>query len=158
MFHKSILYLISFILMISGLYACTQKPFYESNLALPEQTWGSDKAAVFDFNISDTIQKHNLTITISSTDDYRNSNLWLFVYLHSENTLIAGDTLEYLLSDEKGKCLGEEKGASWNYSFIYKSNVGFPKTGKYSVEINQGMRDLKLKGIKEVGFKIEKIK
>ncbi len=158
MFHKPTLYFLFIILIINGLIACGRKPFYESTLEIPEQTWESDKAAVFDFLISDTSETYNLIVNITNTDDYRNSNLWLFVYTHSENRQIAADTLEFFLSDEKGKWLGKESGDSWQYNFAYKSEVRFPQTGKYTVEIIQGMRNLKLKGIKQVGFKIENAK
>ena len=152
MLNKIILYLI----VISSLFACNNNVFYESNLKIPEQVWESDKAAVFDFNINDTSQIFNLFIDILNTNDYRNSNLWLFVYTSSEIGKIAADTLEYTLADGKGKWLGKKDGDVHINNFVYKANIKFPKKGKYTVEIIQGMRDLKLKGIKQVGFKIKK--
>ena len=152
MLNKIILYLI----VISSLFACNNNVFYESSLEIPEQVWESDKAAVFDFNINDTSQVFDLFIDILNTDEYRNSNLWLFVYTSSEVGKIAADTLEYTLTDGKGKWLGKKNGDVHISNFIYKANIKFPKEGKYTVEIIQGMRDLKLKGIKQVGFKIKK--
>ncbi len=154
--NKTISYFLFTTLVISGLFACKQNLFYESNLEIPEQIWENDKAAVFDFLINDTSEVYNLIISLSYTSDYRNSNLWLFVYTSLGNSQIAGDTLEYTLSNEKGKWIGKEKSDSWHNDFVYKSGVRFPKAGKYTVEIIQGMRNLKLKGIKQVGIKIEK--
>lgn len=156
MLGKYKLYIVA-LFVLSGLYACKQSAYFESRLEMPESGWESDKAAVFDFKISDTLQAYNLIIEIANTDNYRNSNLWLFIRTRSSNDEIARDTLEYTLANEKGKWLGEKDGENWQNDLIYKSNVRFPKTGKYSVEIIQGMRDKKLKGIKRVGFKIIEI-
>lgn len=154
MSNKYISYSIFAVIILSGLYACKQNTFFESTLEIPGNKWESDKAAVFDFTISDTLQVYNLIIQIANTDHYRNSNLWLFIRTHSSNREIASDTLEFTLSNEKGKWLGEKDGKSWHNDLIYKSQIRFPQTGKYSVEITQGMRDLKLNGIEQVGFKI----
>lgn len=143
--------------VIGGLYGCKQNTFFESTLKMPESTWESDKAAVFDFTISDTLQVYNLIIEIANNDNYRNSNLWLFIRTHSSNGEIAGDTLEFALANEKGKWLGKKDGGNWQNDLLYKSNVRFPKPGKYSVEIIQGMRDKKLKGINKVGLRIKEI-
>lgn len=154
MSNKYIPFFIFSVIVLSGLYACKQNTFFESTLEIPGNSWESDKAAVFDYTIYDTLQVYDLIITVSNTDNYRNSNLWLFIHTHSSNGEMASDTLEFTLSNEKGKWLGEKEGKSWHNELIYKSKIRFPQTGKYSVEIIQGMRDLKLNGIEEVGFKI----
>jgi gliding motility-associated lipoprotein GldH len=152
--NKYISYFIFAVIVLSGLYACKQNTFFESTLEIPGNKWESDKTAVFDFTISDTLQFYNLIIQIANTDNYRNSNLWLFIRTHLSKSEIASDTLEFILSNEKGKWLGEKVGKSWHNDLIYKSKIRFPQTGKYSVEITQGMRDLKLNGIEQIGFKI----
>ncbi len=157
MTNRHIAYLIISFIVLSNLFACQQNIYFESKLEIPESSWESEKAAVFDFTISDTLQSYNLIIEIVNTNNYRNSNLWLFMRTHSSNGEIASDTIEFFLATEKGKWLGKKNGGSWQNDLLYKSNVRFPGTGKYSVEIIQGMRDLKLKGIKQVGIKIEEI-
>jgi len=151
-------YFIITIFLLSGLFACKQSPYYENELDIPESGWESNKAAVFDFSISDTLQIYDLIINISNTNDYRNSNLWLFIHTHSSKGKLASDTLEFILADEKGKWLGKKDGGVWHNDLIYQSQVRFPQTGKYSIEVIQGMRNLNLKGIKQVGLKIEEIK
>ena len=145
-----------FILLVSAglLQACSQNIYYESHLDIPDNKWESDKEAVFDFDIEDTLQVYDLIITVANTNNYRYSNLWLFVSTKAASGHIAGDTLEYVLANEKGKWFGEKNGDTWLNQLIYKSEIRFPVTGKYSIEIIQGMRDKKLKGIKQVGIKI----
>jgi len=156
MSNKYIPYFIFAVIVLSGLYACKQNTFFESKLEIPGNSWESDKAAIFDFTVADTLQVYDLIITITNSDNYRNSNLWLFIRTFSSNSEMASDTLEFTLSNEKGKWLGEKDGKNWHNDLIYKSKIRFPQIGKYSVEIIQGMRDLKLNGIEEVGFKIIK--
>jgi gliding motility-associated lipoprotein GldH len=152
MTNKHLIYLL---IIISGLLqACSQNIFFESSLDIPNSIWGSDKEAVFDFEITDSLQVYDLLITISNTNDYRHSNLWLFVRTKASSGPIASDTLEYVLADEKGKWFGKKNGDVWFNQLMYKSKIRFPKTGKYTIEIIQGMRDVKLKGIKQVGIEI----
>ncbi len=158
MSNKYISYFICAVVVLSGLFACNQNNYFESSLELPENKWESDKATVFDFTIDDTLQVYDLVITITNSNNYRNSNLWLFIHTHSLNSKIASDTLEFILSDEKGKWLGEKVSKGWHHNLNYKSQIRFPKTGKYSIEIIQGMRDLKLDGIEQVGFMIKESK
>jgi len=156
MTNKHLIYLL---IIIVGLFqACSQNLFFESSLDIPNNTWESDKEAVFDFEITDSLQVYDLLITISNTNDYRHSNLWLFVHTKATNGQIASDTLEYVLADEKGKWTGEKSGDAWLNQLMYKSKIRFPKTGKYTIEIIQGMRDVKLKGIKQVGIEINTTK
>lgn len=150
--NKELFYLL---LIFVGLFqSCSQNIFYHSRLDIPDNIWESDKEAIFDFDISDTLQVYDLLITLANTNDYRHSNIWLFVNTKAANGQIAADTLEYILADEKGKWAGKKSGDAWTNQLMYKTKIRFPKTGKYSIEIIQGMRDLKLKGIKQVGVKI----
>jgi len=152
MVNKYLFFLLLFI--VGLLLACSQNTFYESRLDIPNNTWESDKEAVFDFDIADSLQVYDLLITISNTNDYRHSNLWLFVRTKTKNGQIASDTLEYILADEKGKWSGKKSGNIWFHQLMYKSKIRFPKTDKYTIEIIQGMRDIKLKGIKQVGIEV----
>ena len=139
------------------LFACSDNTYFDAELNIPESNWDAKKAAIFDFDITDSLQIVNLYIKITNTEDYRYSNLWLLVKTYSSQGDIAYDTLQYLLADEKGKWLGNKKNNTYLNNFVYKSNVRFPKNGKYSVEIIQLMRDINLKGIKKVGFRIKKV-
>jgi len=143
---------------MNGLFACKQKPFYESSIEIPGSVWESNKAATFKFSVTDTLQMYDISIMLSNSNSYRNSNIWLFVRTHTLNNTVANDTLEYTLANEKGKWLGDKDSDMWYNSLVYKSKIRFPQKGDYTIEIMQGMRDLKLKGINQVGLKINKAK
>ena len=147
-----------FLIFLLPVVACQNDAYFNSDLEIPENTWEAEKAAVFDFRVDDTLQSFNLLIKVENTPDYRYSNLWLLVKTFSAQGDIAYDTLEYILADEKGKWLGKKQGAAYLNFLPYKTNVRFPKSGSYSVEIIQLMRDLKLNGIAKVGFRMDKVK
>jgi gliding motility-associated lipoprotein GldH len=66
------------------------------------------------------------------------------------------DSNEIFLAEESGKWLGKKNNDNWNLEYYYKRKVRFPKAGKYSFEIQHGMRDLEVAGIEKVVFELEK--
>ena len=68
------------------------------------------------------------------------------------------DTLHYDLADEKGKWYGRGFGDVHELNLPYKSNVFFPRKGTYEFKVQHGMRIENLKGIFDIGLRIEKYK
>ena len=155
---KQILLFVSVISLCILLFSCHQSPAYKSEVEIPGGIWNSKEAAVFNPNFDDTLQGYNIILSITNTKLYRYSNIWLFVKSKSPDGHYKQDTLEVSLADETGKWLGKKHGKLWNYKFYYKRNVRFPRIGKYTFEIQQGMRDLQLKGIDKLSFELDKSK
>ena len=59
-----------------------------------------------------------------------------------------------VLADEYGKWFGSGWGASYQQTISYKTDFNFPRKGRYSISVQQGMRDDVIPGITEVGIKI----
>ena len=68
------------------------------------------------------------------------------------------DTLNYNLALPNGEWLGKGFGDTKEILFQYKVNYKFPANGDYSIGITQAMRTDKLKGIEDIGVKIETAK
>ena len=75
------------------------------------------------------------------------------------------DTLEYLMAKPDGTLLGEGFSDVKESKLWYLENFRFKRAGKYNVEIVQAVRETgkvdgvsELKGITELGLRIEKIK
>jgi len=66
--------------------------------------------------------------------------------------------LQYDLADEKWNWLGKGFGEVHELSLPYKSNVFFPEKGLYNFKIQHGMRTGDLKGVYDLGVRIQKIK
>jgi gliding motility-associated lipoprotein GldH len=68
------------------------------------------------------------------------------------------DTIEFFLADPTGKWLGSGLGSVNSMLLPYRTNIKFPQRGIYTFEFKQGMRQEELKGIMDVGLRIDKRK
>lgn len=149
---KQSLIIIAFIVF---LVACDSNRVYESYKAISQSGWHKDSVKQFNFTIEDTLQSHNLYINLRNKGNYPNSNIWLFLSINSPNGTNLTDTVEFTLADNTGKWMGSGIGDLFDNQFKYRSNVFFPNSGKYSFNIQHGMRSEYLKGIRDVGVRIE---
>ena len=149
---------ILFFLIIGSLVSCDRTRIYESYGEIDANGWSKDSVLVFNFDIKDTVQAHNLYFNLRNKGSYPYSNVWLFLSIDSPDGTSVADTVEISLADNSGKWLGSGLGDLFDNQIIYRSNVYFPQRGKYQVNIQHGMRDEMLKGICDVGIRVEKRK
>jgi gliding motility-associated lipoprotein GldH len=136
--------------------SCDNKRIYEENQTIPETVWGSDNILKFDVEIADTVLPTNFYVNVRNADGYPYNNLFLFIKTTFPNGKTSDDTLECVLADEKGKWLGSGMGDIYDNQIPFKRNVRFPVSGKYTFEIQQGMRLDKIPLIMDIGLRIEK--
>ncbi|MDX9881267.1 MAG: gliding motility lipoprotein GldH [Prolixibacteraceae bacterium] len=147
-----------FFLIIASVAACDRNRVFESYREVHRDGWGKDSLVVFNFEIQDTVQVHNLYINLRNKGNYPYSNIWLFLSIDSPDGTILPDTVEFTLADNSGRWTGSGLGDLFDNQFIYRSNVYFPQCGAYQFNIQQGMRDEMLEGIRDVGIRVEKRK
>lgn len=145
-----------FILLLFVFSACSFNSIYEQAIEIPKMEWDKSFVAKFDIPIKDTINGYNIIVTIRNTNDYPYSNFHLFVSSIAPNGNIKKDTIELFLADEHGKWFGSGLGGIWESEHMYKKNIRFPLSGNYRIELVHAMRDSNLKGMKDIGFKVEK--
>lgn len=146
------------IIVIFSIVSCNKEYYYTSDTEIPNGIWASNRAAVFSPTFKDTTKTYNIILSAYNSNNYRYSNIWFFILTKSPDGYIHRDTIEVYLALEDGKWIGDKEGNDWNTRFYFKKNVRFPKTGKYTFEIIQGMRDKDLIGIDKVGILIEENK
>lgn len=148
----------SFILGIGllGLVACSNTD-YEKNISIASDGWHKDSIARFEFDVQDVSLPYEMLIYIRNNNSYPYSNIYLFVNIIHPDGVISRDTAEYELADAYGKWLGKGWCANFDSDLLLQQNYRFADTGKYTVEIMQAMRELRLKGIKDVGFCLRKL-
>ena len=146
-----------------SIISCDSKREYDSFVSIPNGSWESSNAVLFNFNVNDTINQKNLFLNLRNNQNYSFSNLFLITTLNFPNGKKIVDTLEYKMADNSGYFLGKGMTAIKESKLFYKENVVFPSSGAYSVSIAQAMRKNgeingieSLNGITEVGFRIEK--
>ena len=144
-------------IVITIFSACSKSYFFQSEVDIPDGVWSSEKVAIFEPEITDTSKHYSIILSVLNTEDYRYSNIWFFITTKSPEGAVQKDTVQYLMAEETGKWLGKKKGDNYEQLLYFKNLVHFPKKGKYTFEIQQGMRDVKLKGITKVGILFEEI-
>ena len=137
------------------LLSCDPGRIYEKNIKIPEGIWDKNNKVKFDVFIDDTVSAHNLYVNVRNTSLYPFSNLYLFIETTAPSGHTIRETFEIILSDDRGKWLGDGLGDIWDLQQIYKSNVRFGQRGKYTIDYQQGMRMDKLPFVLDVGLRIE---
>ena len=143
------------IIVVFVLVSCDQNRVYEEYRTIDSAGWNKDSIAQFNVGISDTNASHNVYIDIRNKGNYPNSNIWLFLEIQEPGGTILTDTVEYVLAEKSGKWRGNGIGDLFDNQFIYRQNVRFERSGEYQFRVRQGMRAETLKGIHDVGLRIE---
>ena len=139
-------------------FSCSSDLVFTDNYTIRESTWGLNDVPEFEVPVTDTITANNIMIMLRTGSDYPFRNLYLFVTATSPKGESVTDTLQYYLADEKGNRYGKGFGDIHAHSLPYKSDIYFPSTGTYTFKIRHGMRAEDLKGVYDVGLRIEKIR
>jgi len=147
-----------FFSILAVFVSCDKNLVFEKNLPIPDDGWNKDSVLLFDIPITDTLQNHNFYINVRNDIKYKYSNLWLFIEIDRPGNISVTDTFEITLADPSGKWLGEGFGGVKNRQVIYKGNIYFPVSGEYKINIRHGMRENVLKGIDDIGIRLEKQK
>jgi gliding motility-associated lipoprotein GldH len=155
--------IIKYAFLICGLpallfFSCNNNVLFTDSVSIPDQEWTLENTPVFTPEITDTISSNNIFFTIRTSTSYPFRNIYLFVSTTSPAGKTITDTLQYFLADEKGKWFGRGIGDVHELNLPFKPGVYFPAKGIYSFRIRHGMRNETLKGVYDIGLRIEKIK
>jgi gliding motility-associated lipoprotein GldH len=157
--RNKIIFLFSTVLLVSTLqFNCKDNLIYQSEIEIPDGIWKIEKAAVFKVDLTDSLKVYDIKLSVTNSADYRYSNIWFFIKSISPQGFAHIDTVEFFLSENDGKWLGEKSANMWTSNPYYKRQLKFPYPGNYTFEIIQGMRDTSLKGINRIGFEIYEYK
>lgn len=154
-----------FIGFLSLLTSCDSNRIFDKYVSIENSTWKKEDTISFNFNVSDTILAQNLFINIRNNNDYKYSNIFIITEILTPNQYVTIDTLQYEMTDEKGKWLGNGFSDLKENKLIFKENYVFKNSGEYDIKVIHAMRKSKeteglesLEGITSVGFRVESIK
>lgn len=106
-----------------------------------------DSVLRFEVPVTDTVNAYDVLLHIRHTDAYPYQNMWLFA-----NDGGKTDTIEFYLADDRGRWLGNGQ-AIKDMPVLYRENVVL-KDSLYILTLEEGMRDIVLRGISEIGVEI----
>ena len=139
------------------LQSCNNNIVFTDSAAMTGKTWQLANIPSFQIPVDDTVNSNNILFTLRTGSSYPFRNIYLFVTTNSPDGKSMTDTLQYKLADEKGNWYGKGFGDIHELNLPYKSNVYFPLKGMYQIKIQHGMRIEDLKGVYDIGLRIEKI-
>lgn len=134
---------------------CDSNRVFDENKAIPGAYWEKEFKPVFNVEIKDTTTNFEFYINVRNTEEYRYSNLYVFLETHFPNGNLTRDTIECMLADISGYWLGHSSGNLIEHQIMLNPTLRFPLTGNYTFEIEQAMRE-SLQGITDIGIRIEK--
>lgn len=157
--RNSLFLLFALLLLIS----CDEKRVFDEYKSVGN-AWNKDSIVSFNLPKLDPSKKFNLYVNVRDNNDFPYSNLFLIVSMEQPNKKIKVDTLQYEMANADGTLMGDGFSDVKENKLFYKQNQSFTQKGAYKVHIQQAVRqtgkivgDKELKGITEVGFRIESI-
>ncbi|MBR5911153.1 MAG: gliding motility lipoprotein GldH [Bacteroidales bacterium] len=144
------------ILILALLMASCADDSFEERTVIPEAEWAQQDRVAFDVDINDTINGYAFGIELRHLENYRYSNLFVFLHTRMPNGNLTHDTIECTLATPEGRWIGKSSGSMRDLHVPLNENLRFPLTGTYHFEIEQAMREPVLKGISDIGLFIEK--
>jgi len=140
------------------LSSCIDGSVYENNHPVDPSGWNIRDSVEFAVDISDTVTPVNFMLNIRHTIDYEYSNIYIFVNTVYPSKQYSRDTIEILLAGKDGKWFGKGMGKLKEVQVMLKDGVLFPMNGVYRFSFVQAMRVETLKGIEDIGIRIEMVK
>jgi gliding motility-associated lipoprotein GldH len=146
-------------LYLSALFflaGCTQMAEFEKNYPIDPEGWSINDSVEFSVPVSDTLTPMNFVLSVRHNTDYEYSNIYFFLNTRYPNSDYARDTIQLLLAGRDGKWYGSGLGKLREVEVMLKSDVVFPMSGTYRFSFVQAMRVESLKGVEDIGIRIEK--
>lgn len=142
-------------LVVTVLLGCGPAPLMADSRPVEMEGWLSGDAAVFHWDVTDTTLKQHMMLDIRHGQGYAFSNMYLFLTYRYPNGKSRVDTLECVLADSYGRWRGSGFGDLVDQRFLVHEAVTFPVRGRYTLEVVHGMREDPLKGVADVGLRLE---
>jgi len=149
--------LFALLLSVVAVVSCNRGLVYSDTHNMDNEIWKTEDVVTFEPYIDDTVSTNNIFFTIRTGTSYPYRNIWLFISTTSPTGKVIGDTLQYMLADEKGEWYGKGFGNIHELNLPFRSDVFFSEKGNYTFSIIQGMRNEELEGVYDFGIRIEKL-
>jgi gliding motility-associated lipoprotein GldH len=154
---SALICLFSVISVIFLIASCDPNKVTDEYHTISNAKWSADSAEVFTFQILRKGQIHNIYFNIRNDQTYPFSNLWLFVTIQPPVGASKTDTVQVVLAEPSGKWIGKGFSGIYDNRMLYLKGVFFPEPGTYTIYLRHGMRPALLKGIADIGIRVEKV-
>jgi gliding motility-associated lipoprotein GldH len=148
---------VGLILLLLSLGACKTPDLnvFEKNVPIPGQSWNYPFTPSVQFSVTDTNASYDVLVVCRHTEAYAYRNLWLFLGFQKPGEKFQKDRFELTLQDAGGRWYGTGMDDIWEQRIPLFQGQRL-KMGTYTVTFEQNMRDNPLKGILDIGLRVEK--
>lgn len=136
------------------LSSCNFDMVVDTNQSMENNRWLYANTAKAEFDIKDTTKPYQVNFKLRINTEYRYSNLYVLATMKDAKSR-KRIRYQFKVAKEDGAWLGKGSGDLYTYSFPMLKNHRFADTGKYSIEIEQNMRDNPLLGVSDVGIEVK---
>ena len=145
------------LVIILGLlmFSCGRNKLYDESVVIPDAKWDMENMPYFDVMVDDTLTDYAFYLNIRHLENYRYSNLFVFLHTEFPNGNITHDTIECTFALPDGRWMGKGSGTMRSAKILLNPALRFPLRGNYHFAIEQAMREDVLKGITDIGICIE---
>ena len=144
-----------FLIVASLFFGCNFSSVIDTNQSVEGNKWLYTNAAKAEFEITDITSTYNANFKLRISSEYRYANLFV-VTTFKDSTRLKKVRYQFKLAKADGQWLGKGSGNLYTYVFPILKKHNFPKAGKYSIEIEQNMRENPLLGISDIGIVVAK--
>jgi gliding motility-associated lipoprotein GldH len=116
--------------------------------------WSWNETKTFSFEITDPTYLYSIECGLRITGSYKYSNIWLLYTLDQPGNSVKNQ-FQFQLSDNTGKWLGAGQSNLLSYRKFFIENAKLQK-GKYTLRLNQNMRDENLTAVSDIGLIVYK--
>ncbi len=134
--------------------SCDRNTLFSENYRIDDRQWSMYDPARYTCSIGDTASTYNIDLSVRTSTDYPYRNMYLFIVTTFPSGTTVTDTLQAMITDERGRWLGRGAGDLRELTIPYKTNVFFPEEGEYHFSVIHGMRDTLLKGVYDMAMTI----
>lgn len=150
--------LIAFCLLIL-VSSCDNSVVYKAHEDMKDGLWYIKHKPEFKVKIEDTLSLYNVYYVFRNAQQYPYYNLYLTRQLTGPDGKLISNTLEELFvsNEVTGKPFGKGLGDLFDHKVPIAKNYTFPKSGTYTFQLSQSMRQNPLPFILSVGISVEKV-
>ena len=149
---KKILYIVIAFL----LFSCNTSSLYDESVVIPDAKWDMENVPYFDVTVDDTLTDYAFYMNIRHLENYRYSNLYVFLHTEFPNGNVTHDTIECTFARPDGRWMSKGSGTIRSAKILLNPALRFPLSGNYHFEIEQAMREEILNGITDIGISFER--
>ncbi|MBA4850983.1 gliding motility lipoprotein GldH [Emticicia sp. BO119] len=149
--------IIGFVLCLS-VFGCDSNAIYKSFIDFKDTNWYIKDVPSFTFEVKDETIPYDIYLLVRNASQYPYNNLYVTRYIYGPDNKLINKRLEQviLFEPKTGKPLGKGLGDIWDSKVLSSHGYKFPKKGKYTIKLQQYMRQDPLPFIMSIGLSVEK--